>query len=606
MPAVPGSTMTEIVTHRQEVFLGPLDPGAEGQAAAGLVTPDRGDGPHSTRLWQEDELCFIEDLGGRLVTEVDGQALAGRSKVRFAPGALIRTGAVCWTAVPADWLFLRHGQTILLAPYIRAFSYATVHCGVPLAGPFTVRNLGPDAAPAWDCLVQVVGASERLRLRVPALAPRATAVLPPAELRLDADRLRGVVDPWRTQLRVQAQSGEAPVERDVHVLGLWDWPCSPPLWRTLAAYVSPRSPVVQQLAQEATECLQRQHHVASVGELLRSGRPDAERLCLEALFTVLRDRRHIAYAGPRQEQLPDGQRYQAILPPHRILANQGTAGSATCLDLAALLAAGLEYLGVLPLLLLTGATRQAPSHALAGCWTGPAPGSRAVTEDLQYLRREGLAGRLLVVEATGVARAFQADPLAFADAVAPARNRQAATPWACAVDIGASRPPYGSITPLDSPFDPAVARAYGEAWKLARRKRRESVEMAHLLGGLLAARGDLLATLCASARVDPDALFGRLLDVLPAADADGEPGPTRNVCECQRLAADLAWRGGSRSVREPDLLWAVLLKAPHSPAFQRTCTAIGLDLGALTAALKRSYPCPQGLVSSALPCARPT
>jgi hypothetical protein len=205
---------------------------------------------------------------------------------------------------------------------------------------------------------------------------------------------------------------------------------------------------------------------------------------------------------------------------------------------------------------------------------------------------------MIVVETTGVAEGFRASKLSFEEAVTSATRRLEETRWGAAVDVGAARHPYGDITPMDSPYDAEVARAYDEALTLAKAKRRELEEMAHLLYGLLAAKGKLTVKLCQQMGVQLDIVLRRLADALPVGDCPHAPFPTRNSRECQRMADDLAWHGGSPSVREQDLLWALLLKSPDSRSLQDTAAAVGLDLTTLASALSRIHPRPGAFASS--------
>jgi hypothetical protein len=251
----------------------------------------------------------------------------------------------------------------------------------------------------------------------------------------------------------------------------------------------------------------------------------------------------------------------------------------------------LERIGLQPLVFLIGGDYGVPSHSLAGCWIGPAPGSRPVIEDIVVLRREVAARNILIVESTGVAAGSseEAGKLAFKDAVDAAARHLADASWGCAVDVGALRPPHGSITPMDCPFYPEVAKAYDEARLLARRKGRECVEMSHLLYGILVAGGEVAVQMASHMGLSAVDTARHLADLVSPRAFGGEPTPTRNFHECQRMASDLAWQSGSPYVREQDLLWAVLTKAPESAAFTQACRRIGLNIEQLSKALEQQY-----------------
>jgi ATP-dependent Clp protease ATP-binding subunit ClpA len=160
------------------------------------------------------------------------------------------------------------------------------------------------------------------------------------------------------------------------------------------------------------------------------------------------------------------------------------------------------------------------------------------------------------------------------------------------VDVAALRPPYGGITPIDCPLEPQVARAYDEARSFAILKRRESLETTHLLYGVLSSKGEVTTWLMAEAGVGPAVVLGRLDDRVREHDFRGEAVPTRNYHECELLAEEVAWKAGVPSVREQDLLWALLIKSRDSRKLQRTCKAIGLDLTRLAVLLAERCPRP--------------
>ncbi len=148
------------------------------------------------------------------------------------------------------------------------------------------------------------------------------------------------------------------------------------------------------------------------------------------------------------------------------------------------------------------------------------------------------------------------------------------------------------MPPMDCPFDPLVAKACAAAEEFARRKRRPLLETTHLFFGLLQARGPLVEKAFRALGKSLDEALGQLEQVVSAGSFTADPEKTLNYQDCQRLALDLAWQARSNTVREQDLLWALVLKARASQTFPEVCQQLGLDLDRFKKVLEQQHPCP--------------
>jgi hypothetical protein len=250
----------------------------------------------------------------------------------------------------------------------------------------------------------------------------------------------------------------------------------------------------------------------------------------------------------------------------------------------------LENVGLCPLIIFTG-KESAPEHAFAGCWVGSTPGPRPVV-DRDTLIRESDRGNLLVLECTGVAEGvpWEKGRLSFQEAEKSAEEQLHSAAWACAVDVGALRPPRGTITPMDSALQPEVAKAYEAAKGFARSKRGRTIGTLHLLYGILSSEGELIRELLAELGLQAERVREELDRAIQQGTGTGAPVETRNVTQIRSIAEGEARRSGSSSVREAELLWAFLERCEDSKSFPEICDRIGFDVARLRRSLARKCP----------------
>jgi hypothetical protein len=339
---------------------------------------------------------------------------------------------------------------------------------------------------------------------------------------------------------------------------------------------------------EATAKLGRPTGTEAYRRWLSRGEDTPEQAIAAALYQHLSEHYHPHYLLP--ETTPC---FQTIRPAHRMFPEPaGRQAQGTCLEWVVLFAGCLENVGCCPLIVLLTDAQGVPRHALCGCWTGPVPGCRPIISDPGVLQREMDAGHLFLLECTGFARG--AGPRRdFQAACAYAARQLAASASACAVDLGALRPPLGHITPMEFPYEPDVGRADEAARAFARAKRREAVEMVCLLYGVIAARGPILLAILAKRGRDPSTLHRQLDDLVLPGECSQLPVPTRNYQHAFWLAGQIAWQQGVPSVREQDLLWALLVKTDESSGLRRAFEHLNLDPECVRAELSGHRPAPR-------------
>jgi hypothetical protein len=560
----------------------PANPGAQPEVDFGF---DPRVSRRHARLQYQAGQWFIEDLDSRHGTHLNGEPIRSKGAVPLAPGARIQTGQTRWTLIPEEWLVACVSGVVVFGPCAPVINYAWYHCGLACAGPLQVWN--PQSGPSrpLELGFEIIGYSERAIVKAPIIAGGESIVADPVRPRLDVSRLRTQVTPERAELCVFADGSELrEARRAVWLVGAWDWPQQAMGRTAIAACVCPRHPVVEEIVREAEASL----NGPTFEELWRAGDPEAERRCLRALYECLA-RRKIHYEAPRLHTLADGMlSYQTIYPPHEMLPRSGPARG-TCLDLTLLFSACLERAGLHSLMVFVGDDPEQPGHCFPGCWLGGASGLKPVLEGVERLRAMAQADILAVeiTEAT-LREDRRRQPTDFDGAMRSAQESLNQAGWACAINVRAVRPPYGGITPMDCPYDTVVEKAFEEAKALARRKRRPVIETTHLFLGILQAEGELAKW-----------LFQRCGRNLVATRSALFNAPSRNFRDCQRLAAELAWQAGSGTMRETDLLWALLLKADDSLPFNNVCATLGLDLQRLARALEEKAPRP--VVPASLP-----
>lgn len=504
-------------------------------------------------LRSEGARWSLEDKNSKHGTFVEGRDIKGQGPVPVQPGDLIRTGRTTWTFVPAAWLTLEHGSTLVYGPCAAAGSEVSRQCGAALIGPLTALNLVQVPSDPFDVSLSLDGVSKPMRASVPALGPGERVDLA-GDMDLLRDPLVRLLHPTDVRLGVRIEGRKTPeLSRNVTVLPVTYWSYDRAARKVLAAFVFPHAQVVQDLIDQAERDLPIN---ARFAETLAGGVEGAEDRIMKALYGTL-VQRQIAYQGPQLQdhnELPV--RYQDIRQPHMILNRR----RATCLDLALFAAGCLEWVGLCPVVVLTGPDEDRPTHAFVGCWRGSTPGARKVMNGEQVKDQVG-RGNLLIVETTAAARGFAATGVpGYEEAVALAHKDLEEAPWACGVDIGAARREPSPIRPLLCAESAAVLDVYARARRAARDRACPQVQYIHLLYGLLEAAGPATIGYVGGDRTKVVQARDTVEQALPKGTHTKPPEKTETFKEAVFCAQERATAARSPMVEEEHLLQAVLAK----------------------------------------------
>jgi len=554
---------------------------------------------HHARLVRIKNKWHIVDLQSKSGTLVNGREIKGRGAIVLTPGEIVVTGETTWTVIPEDWIHVHDSPILVAGPYVGVVNYSTYHSGVPILGGVLAVNYGRRASPASHLRLVVEGFSDPCEIEVPSLAPGQKMHLAAPPISLRSDILRRQAEQVHTRFRLEIV-GQPPVSavRDIRVLGFWDWPYEQTTRKTLAAFVSPRNPVVEHIILEAQAVSKETTGFESFRDLIRSGCQGAEKLILQSVYGYLRENTDIHFEDPKVVSDPTHSRiYQTVKPPHHVFTQHLSSkrGKAKCLDLVILSSACLENVGLFPVVILTGAADQVPKHALLGCWTTPTPYGIPLLP-LDTMRDEIRSANLLIVECLGVVP--DANPaktkMSFSQAVKAALRILDRALWAQGIDVASVRPPYGSVLPMDNPLEPEVESAFEKARSFAARKGLSTVETTHLFYGLIVTKSSLARYLLRKAGLNPEAACRQLCELFEAGHASQPPVYTDNLLQCKRSAEEYASQAGSPSIQEYHLLWALFDRAQIQGSFHGNCRRLKIDLERLRILLSERHPPPRG------------
>jgi hypothetical protein len=561
------------------------------------------------QLFRVKDRWFIENSQSKLGIFVNWLQIRKTNAIEISPGTPITTGETLWTFIPGDWIHIRMGNLLISGPFVRTISYVLYHCHIPILGPLKAQNFG-DIASAAGLLTVKIGdgllrVSEPFGIEVPQVDINGQISLRTKPIPLNTDILKSQVAPSRTCLKLELNDiygrSAVSVEKELTVLGFWSWPYKKTAIKTVAAFVSPQSPVVGRIVNEAQKNIAGKNNEGSFIKLIHSCHKDAEKTILKTIYDYLKDRCRIQWLPPKNEG-----GFQNIRPAHCVftLESPTIEGAGTCIDLAVLLSGCLERAELFPVIIFIGEKEGIPDHALVGCWTGHLGANPLIYENT-LLQHELDAGNLLVVECTGLAEdMFRGEgKQRFEDATKSAKEQLAGAAWVCGVDICALRPKVhlkgetrldqeGAITPMETAIEPPVVRAHEEARRLAFLKKREAIETTFLFYGWIAANGPIAIWLSNGMMSQPSNLLKKIQACIKEGNYHGEPHTTETYRACWQLSREIAQRRSSPSTQEQDLIWAILIKGQESSVFTSVCRESEIDLDQMSRLLSEHYPYP--------------
>jgi very-short-patch-repair endonuclease len=274
-----------------------------------------------------------------------------------------------------------------------AVNYASYQNHVPLVRSLTLTNISAETLRNLEVLIRCEPAfAESLKLQFEQLVPGEVRRIDALDLKFHHSYLAGLNEAERGHVSVEVLSGgESLAKKDhaVDVLAYDQWAGTRSLPELLAAFSLPNNPAVDRLIYSASEVLSKSERGRSMNGYQSKNRDDVWAQ-ISALYSAI-VASNLHYSEPPASFGTDGQK---IRTPDRILSG----GIATCLDLAMLMASGLEQAGLNPVVLVK------QGHAWVGCWLINTSLPTAVFDDGQALRKRVAGGELLVFETTGLAQ----------------------------------------------------------------------------------------------------------------------------------------------------------------------------------------------------------
>lgn len=511
----------------------------------------------------------VEDAGSKHGTRVDGRALAAGEAAMLRPWSEIQLGDTILFLAPDGWYRLNGRGVVIDLDMVGAASSSLAHAGLPVLGKVVARSRTNGTRPPGKLEIGLERCIEPLVMTVPALEQGASVTLAVPPIVAHYDVLEDQIERSQRVLTVLLD-GEVPAGGPVAcwLLPHNEWSTLPEHRRALATFVLPNHPDV------AAVCLE---VVSEVGPTASA------EVTVAALFDVLAEGWQITYRIEPPHWASDSQKVR--LPHHVLLDDAGRRGEGTCLDLALLLAACLENLGLQPLLAILDFGEW--WHALVGCWDPPSPGLEPILLD-----RAALLDGSIWLDPTALTR----DPelrRTFPAARAEGERHLRERPLLFGLDVAAARQEH--VTPLpfagqptwSAPAARAIEAAVGHA-----RSGNGQLCSAALLAGLLTAGDGLTRRLVSATLGDPDLAARAIVGALPPALPGGDPTP--GYRQVLTLARSRAKDDGSPSVLEVHLLGALL--AIRSASQDRALARLGTDQARLARALRTQV----GLESSGL------
>lgn len=432
-----------------EVFVGRRE---VGQVAAFVLGWDPNVGRRHARLCHRGDAWFLEDLGSKNGTEVDGSALVGENGREINAGAIIRTGSTTWTlATPSHWLC--RWESVLVRAAFRGWTGPVAHhCRLPPLTNLEAHNFGPLPSRAFDVLIATEGLVKPALLCIDSLHPGQRLGLATPTFHWHGKRLARQTAGSTVRITATVHGVELQANQQaLDVVGAHDWVVDPQCLKTLAAFVTPERAAIRDLVAGVV------HGPAQVMCAPR----DRDTRIAQACYETLAAHRKLRYVLPSvSETAAHRYRYQPISLLAEVLGRpQSSAGN--CLDLSLLMASCFEAAGLAPVVLLLGDTGDTPHHALAAYWVGGA-GNR-LTLPANRVRCELDAGGLVAVEATGITdpQGESPGPLSFESACQRATESIEGAASILGVDISLARLAPHSISPTATTtqgnLDPTLA-----------------------------------------------------------------------------------------------------------------------------------------------------
>lgn len=515
-------------------------------------------------LWYEHDEWWFKDESKNGV-RVAGHKVRGGGPIRLETGIELQLGETVLMVMSPHWhrLTSRDGSLIVELEIAPAINFSLIHCGVSVVSQLVIRNWAAQPSAPGTLAIAIEECGYTQPIAIPSLQPGQSIELPQPEFLWDSRalevRLERVARVVSVQLDGHSLAGE---QIKCLVLAHNEWSQTAEHRLTTAAFVLPNHPLITQVALDACQ------------HLGNEGKPEE---VLAAVYAYLFSHWRLIYLyePPSWESAS-----QRIRLPHQVLLDAThKKGQGTCIDLAVLIAACLEYLGVQPLIALLDMGEW--WHALVGCWHQTRANLEAVLMDKQRI----LKGALWV-DPLGCTQA-PAYRMDFPDACAAAEKLLTQNPLLFALDITAARTIDG-IRPLPFAGEPGWSEAVSAIVSRARdyaQETRQRVGTVFLLLGLVTTKEGIIPEVCERCHIQSTQAEQRLTEGLRRLQGrdDTDSHTTRHYEQVLTAAGSLARWEGSSLVLEQHVLTA-LLETP-SPALDSALDTLRTNRQEVLAAL---------------------
>lgn len=544
------------------------------------LTPDWQVSGKQARIWREYGQYWIEDLGSKNGTWVGAQKI--RDKMLLEPGVEFKVGKSILMIELPNRVCGRYGGLMVEFSFCPVVNYSLIHCEVPSISNLTIRNeaSSPSIPGKLSFYISEYTPPGGTVVEVPAIEQGARINIGDVSLNLDPIRLDGQIEKDRAELLVKFED-EIIARRNLFVLAYSEFSLEPESEHqvSLASFVQPRHPLVQQIVSDTSLILKDLSGVTSFEALRDSQRPDRFDRMVETVYQCLQSRYYLDYV--EELSWSPEERIQKVRLAHDVLTDpELKRGQGTCIDLSVLMAACLENknIGLQPLVLLI----EDGAHALVGCWRGETEEVEPLLLDKQYLLEEIQdSGKLLVLECTGLTKGKRR--LNFTESISVATERLSKSNLLFALDICAARRygGKGGIDPLPFTGDPqlpeAVKRILKQAASCASKNNSGVLGAPHILFGLVAFSDSLMRDILLKQGLKHSEVIKDKIakGVRGKAKKGVKPKPTPHYRQVISLSCAIARSWDRASIEECHLIEALL--EVRSSALDKALRCLGTN-----------------------------
>lgn len=301
-------------------------------------------------------------------------------------------------------------------------SYALQASGVPLVRCITITNTSDETLEEVRLSVDT---DPQFMLHfetyIDLIKPGESFVIEKPELVMSHDYLSHNIEGVTGSLSAILHKDGSEIGRtlvNASLLDYAEWPGISQMPQSLAAFILPNAPEVEDIIKEAAELLKKLGEGSDIYGYQANNKAHVNNLVF-AIYSAIRARK-IAYCNPPASFEVHGQK---IRFPARILSKK----LGTCLDLSLLFAACIEQAGLNPLVFIV------PGHAFVGAWLVDESMPNPVSDEANYVRTKLALKEICVVETT---LATGEKEIAFTDAeYAANRTINNSDSWLMTLDI---------------------------------------------------------------------------------------------------------------------------------------------------------------------------